>query len=187
MKCPVLVGKLCTLRPVEESDVTEEYVSWLNDPEVHRYLGLGRVHLTRADVLASVQRFRASDRDILLAIIDRKSDRHIGNVALNRVNWVHRNADTGLVIGCKEFWGKGYASEAWILLLEYAFRELNLHKVIATVVAGHESSQAALQKVGFKVEGRQREEFFLDGQYRDYIRLGVLHGEFSKDSNGGTA
>lgn len=177
MNCQFLEGKKCFLRPVEESDVTEEYVGWLNDPEITRYLGLGRFPMTLEELRASVERFKSSKSDILLAIIDRETGRHIGNVALNRINWVHRNADTGLVIGAKEFWGKGYATEAWGLLLRYAFGSLNLHKVIATVVAGHDSSQAALEKLGFQVEGRGREEFFLDGKYLDYVRLGMLAGE----------
>ncbi len=187
MKSPFLIGKLCYLRPVEESDVTEEYISWLNDPAVHRYLGWGRFPVTRASLLSSVERFWGSDKDVLLAIVDRKTDLHIGNVALNRINWIHRNADTGLVIGRKEFWGKGYATEAWFLAIDYAFKVLNLHKIIATVVAGHDSSQAALEKLGFQVEGTHREEFFLEGKYRDYIRLGILREEFCSREQKGKA
>lgn len=178
MKCPFLEGKKCCLRPVEEGDLTEEYVGWLNDPAITRYLGVGRFPINKEDLRDSLDRFKNSKSDILLAIIDRETDLHIGNVALNRINWVHRNADTGLVIGRKEFWGKGYATEVWGLVLRYAFESLNLHKVIATVVAGHDSSQAALEKLGFQVEGRGREEFFLDGKYHDYMRLGLLAGDW---------
>lgn len=187
MKCPFLVGTKCFLRPLEESDLTEEYVSWLNDPEITRYLGRGRFPVTREDLRASVARFGASPSDLLLAIVDRATEQHIGNVALNRINWVHRNADTGLVIGRKEFWGKGYATEAWRLLLGHAFGQLNLHKVIATVVAGHDSSQAALEKLGFQVEGRCREEFYREGKYHDYIRLGLLAADFERAAGSGKA
>ena len=178
MNTPFLEGKRIYLRPVEESDVTGEYIGWLNDPEITRYLGMGRFPISIEELRASVERFKSSKSDILLAIIDKQANRHIGNVALNRISWVHRNADTGLIIGAKEFWGKGYATEGWDLVLRYAFESLNLHKVIATVVAGHNASQAALEKVGFREEGRGREEYFLDGEYRDYIRFGILRGEF---------
>lgn len=178
MKTPFLIGKKCYLRPLQDSDLSEEYVQWLNDPLVTRYLGFGRFPVGKKELAGSVKRFRGSKSDVLLAIMDKKTDLHIGNVALNRIHWVHRNTDTGLVIGRKEFWGKGYASEAWKLVLDYAFNKLNLHKVIATVVAGHDASQAALEKLGFKVEGRCREEFFLDGKYHNYIRFGLLSDEF---------
>ena len=179
MKKPFLIGKKCYLRPLEEADVNDEYARWFNDPAVTRFLGMGKFPITKEGIRASLEdRFRHSKNDVILAIADKKKDLHIGNVALNHINWVHRTADTGLVIGRKEFWGKGYASEAWTLLLRYAFDTLNLHKLIATVVSGHDSSQAALEKLGFKVEGRGREEFFLEGKRYDYIRLGMLRKEF---------
>lgn len=177
MKTPFLIGKRCYLRPVAEADLTEEYLQWFNDPSVTRYLGMGKFPLTLDGLRQSLERFN-SKTDILLAIVDKETDLHIGNVALNRIHWLHRNADTGLVIGRKEFWGKGYATEAWGLAIRYAFETLNLHKIIATVVAGHDSSQAALEKLGFQVEGRGREEFYLEGKYHDYIRLGLLKEEF---------
>ncbi len=179
MKTPFLIGKRCYLRPLEESDVNDDYVGWFNDQEVTRYLGMGKFPISREGIRASVEeRFRNSTANLILAIADRKTDLHIGNAALNHINWIHRTADTGLVIGRKEFWGKGYASEAWSLLIRHAFDALNLHKLIATVVAGHDGSQKALEKLGFKVEGRSREEFYLEGAYLDYIRLGLLGKEF---------
>ncbi len=185
MKSPFLVGKKCYLRPFEESDLHDDYAAWFNDPAITRYLGMGKFPVSREGLRLSLDRFRNSTSDILLAIIDAKTETHIGNVALNRINWVHRTADTGLVIGRKEFWGKGYATEAWALLVRYAFDTLNLHKVIATVVGGHDSSQAALERIGFKVEGRCREEFYVDGEYHDYIRLGLLRGDLApKPVNG---
>ena len=82
------------------------------------------------------------------------------------------------MIGRRDFWGKGYAFEAWSLLLEYAFRRLGLRKIIAAVVDGNGASFKTLQKLGFQVEGRFRAQFWVDGEYRDQIFLGLFSDEF---------
>jgi RimJ/RimL family protein N-acetyltransferase len=86
------------------------------------------------------------------------------------------------MIGCKEFWGKGYAFEAWGLLLDFAFGRLGLHKVVAGAVADHVASVAVLRKLGFQLEGVSRQEVFVDGAYRDCLRFGLLREEFRNGS-----
>ena len=84
------------------------------------------------------------------------------------------------MIGRKECWGKGYAFEAWNLLMEYAFERLGLRKIIAGAVADNVASIVTLEKLGFEIEGRFRKEYFVEGEYRDGIRLGLLREEFYK-------
>jgi len=178
MRRPFLVGQRLYLRSLEESDIGEEYLGWLNDHEVTRYTETGKFPSTSDTIRKYLERFQNSVSNIAFAIVDCETDQHIGNVTLNRINWIHRTADTGLLIGRKEFWGKGYAYEAWSLIVDYAFRRLALHKLIAGTIDGNEASLATLKKLGFKVEGRLRTEFWVDGEYRDATRLGLLKDEF---------
>ncbi|MBI3954328.1 MAG: GNAT family N-acetyltransferase [Chloroflexi bacterium] len=186
MQRPFLVGQKLLLRPLEESDVSEEYVGWLNDQEVTRYLETGKFPATLETVRKYLERFQGSATDVILAIVDRGTGQHVGNVTLNHINWVHRTADTGLMIGRKDFWGKGYAFEAWSLIIEYALQRLGLRKIVAGVVDGNAASLATLQKLGFQIEGRLRAEHWVDGEFRDALRLGLLRDEFYK-SRGGKA
>lgn len=172
LECPRL--RLCPLSP---GDVNDRYVSWLNDPEVTRYLHSGRTPSTIESLRSYVGRFEESESDLIWAIIDRASDRHIGNVTLNRISWDHRKADTGLLLGEKDFWGRGYATEAWYLVADHAFRDLALHKVLAGACVANVGSINALKRVGFREEGIAREEFHLNGTYLDVVRLGLLAGE----------
>ena len=160
----ILVGKKLHLRPLEDSDVDDEYLSWLNNPEVTRHLETGRSSVSLSDLRKYLERFQNSTTDFIFAIVDQESGKHIGNVTLNRINWSHQTADTGLMIGRKEFWGRGYAFEAWSLLLEYAFEVLGLRKIIAGAVVGNVPSMVVLKKLGFKVEGRLRQEFVMNGE-----------------------
>ncbi len=180
MRRPFLVGERLYLRLIEESDINEDYLGWLNDYEVTRYLETGKFPSTQETIRSYVTNFRRSTTDLIFAIVDRETDQHIGNVTLNRINSIHRTADTGLMIGRREFWGKGYAFEAWSVLIEYAFQRLDLRKIIAGAVADNVASVVTLEKLGFTIEGRFRQEYFMEGEYRDGIRLGLFREEFYK-------
>jgi RimJ/RimL family protein N-acetyltransferase len=180
MRRPFLVGKKVYLRLLEESDIGDEYVEWLNDYEVTRYLETGQFPSSPEAIRKYLERFQDSTTDLIFAIVDTETDQHIGNVTLNRINWINRTADTGLIIGKKAFWGKGYAFEAWSLVLEYAFQRLGLRKIIAGAVVDNVTSITILKKLGFKIEGTFRQEFLVDGEYKDGVRLGLLREEFYK-------
>jgi RimJ/RimL family protein N-acetyltransferase len=180
MRKPYLVGPRIYLRPLEESDIGEAYISWLNDSEVSRYLGgsTGRFPATAESLKRYLERFRGSTTDVAFAIVEKSTGQHIGNVALNHIDWIHGTADTGLIIGRKDYWRKGYATEAWGLVLEYAFRRLGVRKLIAGAVVDNAGSIAALKKLGFMVEGTLRQECLIDGAYRDALRFGLLREEY---------
>jgi len=178
MQQPFLIGQKLYLRPLEESDTCGEYLKWLNDAEVTRFMETGKFPSTPETIRLFMERFRGSATDIILAIVDQKTDQHIGNVTLNHINWIHRTAETGLMIGRKDFWGKGYAFEAWSVVLEYAFQRLGLRKIIAGAIIDNVASIAVLKKLGFKIEGTFRQEFLVEGEYRDGVRFGLLREEF---------
>lgn len=180
MRRPFLIGQKLYLRLLEESDINEDYINWLNDAEVTQYTETGKYPSTPESIRVFIERFQGGTSDIIFAIVDKETDQHIGNVTLNRINWIHRTADTGLIIGRKDFWGKGYAFEAWSLVTEYAFQRLGLRKITAGAIIDNVTSIAVLKKLGFKIEGTYRQEFFVNGEYRDALRFGLLKKEFYK-------
>jgi len=178
-----LTGEKLYLRHLEEADLTEEYIGWLHDPDVTRYLTTGLFPTTPEALRAYLRRFEAGD-DLVLAIVDKATDLHVGNVTRNHVHRVHRTADTGLMIGRKEVWGRGYAFEAWSLLIEHAFERLNLRKIVAGVLADNVASHRVLLRLGFQQEGWLRADRFADGAYRDNVLLGMFRDEFHKFRKG---
>lgn len=175
---PFLEGNRISLRPLMRRDVGLEYQKWLNDPEVTRYLEVGRYPVSRQDILNRLGRYNDHSDALIFAIIDKVSSLHIGNVTLSQINRIHGTAETGLMIGRRDFWGKGLAAESWSLVIDYAFRRLGLRKVRAGVIDGNKASEATLRKLGFQEEGRLRRELFADGSYRDAIRFGLFPEEF---------
>ncbi len=178
MRHPFLVGARIYLRPVEPADVTDAYVDWLNDPGVTRFLQTGVTPTTKTAVRAYVKRAVQAPDTVMLAIVERGTDRHVGNVKLGPIHRIHRRADLGVMIGDKTRWGRGYGKEALSLALGYAFNRLNLRKVTLGVDAGHRSAVRLYRQLGFKVEGVQRQHWFRDGQYRDNVLMGLLCSDY---------
>jgi ribosomal-protein-alanine N-acetyltransferase len=177
-------GSLVILRPLERTDLNERYLSWLNDPAVTRYTETGIFPSTAEDLDNYYRSVSGSKSDVMLAVLDKKSGRHIGNVKLGPIHWVHRRATFGILIGEKEFWGKGVGLDATRLMVEYGFQRLNLHRIDLGVFAEHEAAVRCYEQAGFKVEGRMREDLFLDGEYKDRIRMGLLCSEYKPESAG---
>jgi RimJ/RimL family protein N-acetyltransferase len=102
----------------------------------------------------------------------------IGTMGIHGIDYRHGIATTGALIGEPEYWGKGYGSEAKMLLLEYAFNTLNLRKINSEVIAYNERSTQYSLKCGYKIEGRRRLEHFAKGEYWDVIQLAVFREDW---------
>jgi ribosomal-protein-alanine N-acetyltransferase len=172
---PFLEGKRIYLREVRLSDVNETYYRWMNDPRVTQYLE-SRFYPNSLENLNEYVKNRQIDRsNIFLAISIKQDHKHIGNIKLGPIDWIHGFAEIGVIIGEKDQWGKGYASEALRLVVQHAFSELNLHKVTAGAYEPNQASIKAFQKAGFEIEGRRKQHFFYKSNYVDYVLLGIIN------------
>ena len=178
MNSPFITGDDVYLRPLDQNDLNENYVGWLNDSEVTRYLESGTFPYTKDELDEFYRRVSGTKDKVIMAVVERESDLHIGNVKLEPINWVHRSAEFGIMIGVKSMWGKGYGSETTSLTVEYAFTRLNLRKVSLVVVAKNIAALKTYQRLGFVTEGTKREDVFSDGKYEDVLWMGVLRDEF---------
>ncbi len=177
-KTAFMSGSQVYLRPLERTDLNDRYLGWLNDPEVTRYLETGIFPTTPQDLERFYEEVTASRNQIILAIVEAKSGRHIGNVKLGPIHWIHRSATLGILIGEKKSWGKGIGIEATRLMVEYGFNRLNLRRIDLGVFADHESAVRCYEQVGFKTEGRMREALVRDGEYKDRLWMGLLRSEY---------
>jgi RimJ/RimL family protein N-acetyltransferase len=108
------------------------------------------------------------------------SDRLLGMLDLDIPEWSHRDAWVAIALGDRADWGKGYGSDALRVLLRFAFSELNLHRVSLNVFGYNPRALRSYLKVGFVVEGTQRERLRRDGRRWDMVFMGVLREEWEK-------
>lgn len=167
------------LREVRLSDVGAVYYAWMNDPSVNQYLETRFFPRSLQNIEQHVQTLDGKADEVFFAICVKEGDQHIGNIKIGPINWVHRFADISLLIGDKNYWGKGMATEAIQLITDFGFRQLNLHKLKAGCYAKNEGSKKAFLKAGYVVEGTLRQHFFSNGIYQDAYQLGILKDEYN--------
>jgi RimJ/RimL family protein N-acetyltransferase len=179
VKAPFIVGSRIYLRSLEREDLNETYLTWLNHPHITRYLETGIFPSTKESLEKFYEGISQSRDQVILAIVDKKTNRHIGNVKLGPINWIHRKATLGVLIGEKKFWGRGICEEVTRLTVEYGFSRLNLNRIDLGVYAEHTAAIRSYEKVGFKVEGRLRKDLFHEGEFKDRLWMGLLRFEYS--------
>jgi RimJ/RimL family protein N-acetyltransferase len=107
-------------------------------------------------------------------------DRIIGGIGLDGIRWTHRDCFVGIGVGEREFWGKGYGTDAMKVILRYAFTELNLQRVTLDVFEYNQRGVRSYEKAGFVYEGRQRGLILREGRRWDVLFMGILREDWLK-------
>ena len=169
-----IVGKKCYLSPMSVEDA-EQYAVWLNDMEVVNYLTLSHATIT---VDSEKEALAMISKEHNYSIVDVETNKLIGSVGLASIDATNQTAEIGIFIGDKSFWGRGYGSEALCLLINFAYRRLNLHGIFLTAYSFNPRAIACYEKVGFKKIGEKRESVVRDHQYYNKVLMDILPDEF---------
>ncbi len=158
-----------TLRAQESADL-EFLHSLFSDPEVVRYW-FAEPYVTRAELAAKIEA-RRDDSTSRRFVIDDDGEA-VGIVELVYIRPIHGNCEFQIIVAPGRQ-GHGYAQSATKLILDYAFKTLNLHKVYLEVDDENEGAIHVYQKCGFRIEGHMKAEYWADGAYRDVTRMSVF-------------
>lgn len=163
------------IKPLSETSISEQYLKWMNNPEVLKYTESRWKKYDENDLKIFVHNMNKSQNDYLFGIYTTDTGKHIGNIKIGNVNQYHRFANLGVIIGAKEEWGKGYATEAIKLAVDYAFTQLKLYKIIAGVYVNNFASIKALKKVGFIECGVHINHCVFDDYRVDTLTLEIIN------------
>lgn len=177
MRHPFLIGERVYLRGFEEADLTGEYFQWFNDPETCRYNAHATFPNSERRMREYFEHAQAGGDLVVFAIIDRATDRHVGNASLQSIDWINRNAEIAFIIG-HEYGGKGYGTDAGQLVIRYAFERLNLFRVYCGTSAENIPMQKLAEKLGMQREGIRRRAIYKLGKYVDMYEYGILREEW---------
>lgn len=162
-----VVGEKIYLRPITMDDITERYCAWLNDPEVNKYLE------TRSSTMPELEEYvreKIENPDILFAgIFDKETGLHIGNVKLEPIDWKNKTTVFGIMIGDRNYWGKGLGTEATRLISNYALNELGMKEVELGVITDNIKATKAYERAGFKQVKYNQKSINHDGVLYDEI------------------
>lgn len=171
-----LIGKRVYLRPLHKDDLTH-IQKWANDPEIRGLTGEVKP-MSWAKAEEFYERVKKDDQRLWFIIALQEDDRAIGEAGLLRMFPAWRTTDLSIIISEREAWGQGYGTEAINLLLDYAFGYLNFHRVAIGVVGFNEAALRFYEKVGFKKEGVQRDGYYYDHAYHDFVMMSLLDDEY---------
>jgi len=174
----LLQGAKVNLRPFIREDISDAYIGWFNDPEVTRFNSHGEVLYTREKAEEYIRKIHANKEYLVLAVIAKDSGRHIGNISLQNIHAVNRGAEYAIMIGDKNYWGKGIAKEASRLIIEYGFGALNLHRIYCGTPVLNVPMRRLAESLGFREEGTRREAMYKNGKFLDVVEYGMLIEDF---------
>ncbi|MCF6410815.1 GNAT family N-acetyltransferase [Pseudalkalibacillus salsuginis] len=172
-------GKRVYLGRFTEEDL-DKVSEWYHDDEYMRCMDASPSYpLLNRDFKDWVEQKPRDQKSFLFAIRMNEDDRVVGWVDLDSILWPHRNAWLAIGIGEKELWAQGLGYETMELILNFAFYELNLHRIQLTVFSYNKRAIKLYERLGFKFEGAQREFLQRDGKRFDMCMYGILSCEWA--------
>lgn len=176
-----LYGNRITLREYRISDL-DHIRQWVNDPEITNTLSDAFLYphsMNESEAFINmIMEGKSNTKSFVIA--EKDSLNYIGQIDLFGLDWKNRFALMAIVIGKKEYLGKGYGSEAIQVLQKFAFEELNLNRIELDVYDYNIRAYKCYLKCGFKEEGRMRQKLFRNGIYRDVIKMAILKEEYEE-------
>lgn len=173
----MLKGQKTSIRPIEDDDIDIMY-PWYSDQEVNLWSsGAWPLNTLQSKDQLAVKFLDGSPDTYRYAILD-ENDLLIGNIGFKEINIPSQTPVLFIVIGNKTYWGKGYGTDALVTFSRFLFTQWNFHRISLDTWDGNIRAIKAYEKVGFKIEGRQREARFVLGSYHDAILMGLLREEF---------
>jgi RimJ/RimL family protein N-acetyltransferase len=173
----MIPGKKVRLRAYREDDL-KSGLAMVNNQAVTRFLNIMRPRSLHEEREWIQSMMRNDNPQVVGFAIESADNEYVGGVGLMHIDQRNRSAELGISIARPDDWGKGYGSEASVLMLRHGFEELNLHRIHLRVYDYNERGQKAYAKIGFVEEGRLRQAHFRHGAWHDVVLMGILDSEF---------
>lgn len=177
MNNPILTGARVRLITSDFEEDLELFAKWDIDSEYQRLLDAGAARrYTVKEMKDFFDKEASSMHRFMIQKLD--DDQKIGMIDLSGFNWHVGSAWVGIGIGVREFWGKGYGTDAMKIILRYGFTQLNLNRIQLDVFSINERGMKSYEKAGFKHEGRLHGNLLKAGVRYDEVFMGILRREW---------
>ena len=167
------------LRSLSVSDVTEEYVEWMNNPEIIQFIGSRNKNNSRENIEKYVAKFDNKSA-FHLGIFIKEPERHVGNISIH-CDLANKTASTGVLIGDKSVWGSDIVIRARRLVLKFLFEDMDIFKVTGTPFSRNIPALFNYKKQGFIIEGTQKDQVLLADNTRvDLVLFAMFRCQYRK-------
>tara|TARA_Y100001934_G_C12286133_1_gene742417 strand:- start:722 stop:1264 length:543 start_codon:yes stop_codon:yes gene_type:complete len=153
------------LRPLDVSDAEGDYPTWLNDKATSMGNRHHRLPYSRVNAIHFIKSIGDASDSIVLAIINKKNKKHVGNISLQDICWISRSAELAVMIGDSAGRNRGIGYRASKLIVTHGFTALNLHSIRCKTFATNDAMIRLAKKLGMNHVGSLRESEFKNGRY----------------------
>jgi len=165
------------LRALEPDDY-KTTIKWRNDDEIWSKVG-GPKHFVSEEyerqwIINAIN----NNKEVRLGICLKENKELIGLTSIIDIDWINRSAQCSIMMGEKQYWGKGIGSESSMLLLKFAFYERNFERIWAHILESNIGSLKMFEKCGYKSEGLLRNSVYKNGRYQNQVVMSILRDEF---------
>ena len=164
------------LRRPEPKDVGRLYL-YRNDLQVAKWLGGFSAGYCIRDLEEWIESHRLRKDEIVWTIAEKKSDDCIGHVGLYQIDYRVRRAEFAILIGDTASWGRGIGRRVSAAVVDYGFRELNLHRIELSVLSSNARAIKLYEGLGFRREGLLKDAQFREGSYMDIVLMALFRTE----------
>jgi len=161
----MIIGERVILREIEKEDL-DLIVKWRNDFEILGWL-FSYLPLSKAKQKKWYEKYLEDHTQQIFIIELKKEKKPVGTIGLTDIDYKNQKGELTIIIGEKKYRQQGLGKEALKLLVNFAFKEMNLRKIKALVFSDNEKAIKLYEKCGFKEEGILREEIFKNGKFKD--------------------
>ena len=172
----IIKGRFFVLKPISIKEINKQYVDWLNNSEINKYLEVRHKKQTVKDIYEYVNSQRKSNGEVF-GVFSREN-KFVGTVALN-LDLNNSVGMFGLMIGDLGVQRIGAGTEATILCLEFGFGQAKIRRIEGGIIDGNLRAASNLENLGFKKEGTHRGKYILsNGEIKDGFIYGILKNEW---------
>lgn len=176
-----LKGEKIILRPIEIEELPELarlINKWINDEIVTYYMFTGQIPQNSEQIISDFKKQLEGKNNIIFLVADSGTQKPIGYAGLHEIHLTARSAEFRILIGEKDFWGKGYGTEITELLTYYGFDRLNLNRIYLGYTVDNKGAGRAYEKAGYIYEGTLKEDIYRNSRYYDTISMAILRKDY---------
>lgn len=166
-------GRLVRLVPLDMDKHFDNYVKWLNDPDITEGLLVGDLPLSRLAEREILEKMARGRENEIVFAIETLEGVHLGSSGIHHIDHQSGTCTTGSFIGDKAQWGKGYGTDAAAVRAHYCFNVLNLRMLYTAYLDGNDKSRRMSEKIGYRECGRFPEKYWKRGRYRDEVIMAL--------------
>jgi len=179
-----LGGPKIFLRPIEVEELRKTAAiieKWVNDETVTYFMFTGQKPKNLKQVMSDLEEQLESKDNVIFLVQDQKTKKSIGYAGLYEINSTAKKAELRILIGEKDFWGKGCGSETVKIITYYGFDRLNLNRIYLGFTADNKGAAKAYEKAGYSYEGTLKEDIYRNSRYYDSLRMAILKKNYYKN------